>query len=34
MFHEGIGKTGLKHVRTTTFDSGVVVLTYQPVRDE
>jgi dihydrofolate reductase len=34
MFDEGSEKTGLKHVRTTTFDSGVVVLTYEPARDE
>lgn len=33
LISEGIDKTGLKHVKTTTFDSGVVVLTYQPERD-
>jgi dihydrofolate reductase len=32
LFHEGIGKSGLKLVKTTPFDSGVVVLTYQPDR--
>ena len=34
LFSEGVDKTGLKHVKTTTFDSGVVVLTYQPAGDE
>ena len=29
LFDDKLDKTALKHVKTTTFDSGVVVLTYQ-----
>ena len=34
LFEDGLEKTVLRLVDTTTFDSGVVVLTYRPAREE
>jgi len=33
LFEDGLGGTVLRHVETTTFSSGVIVLTYRPARD-